>query len=117
MAFVLCVGTPKGGSGKTTLSILLGLAYAEIGYSVTILDTDPQGLALQWFAKVSLVMEHQGEYSSQWQAERDAGTRAGQTTDERERIKALERENCELRQANEILPRRALEVEFYRKRA
>ncbi len=27
----------------------------------------------------------------------------GQTTDERERIKALERENRELRQANEIL--------------
>ncbi len=31
------------------------------------------------------------------------GVRAGPTTDERERIKALERENRELRQANEIL--------------
>ena len=37
------------------------------------------------------------------QAERDQGRRAGPTTDERERIKALERENRELRQANEIL--------------
>jgi len=37
------------------------------------------------------------------QAERDAGMRPGATTDERERIKALERENRELRQANEIL--------------
>ena len=37
------------------------------------------------------------------QAERDRGLRAGATTDERERIKALERENRELRQANEIL--------------
>jgi len=37
------------------------------------------------------------------QAERDQGRRAGTTTDERERIKALERENRELRQANEIL--------------
>ena len=36
-------------------------------------------------------------------AERDAGVRPGATTDERERIKALERENRELRQANEIL--------------
>jgi len=36
-------------------------------------------------------------------AERDAGMRPGATTDERERIKALERENRELRQANEIL--------------
>ncbi len=37
------------------------------------------------------------------QAERDRGLRAGPTTNERERIKALERENRELRQANEIL--------------
>ena len=37
------------------------------------------------------------------QAERDQGQRAGPTTDERERIKALEREVRELRQANEIL--------------
>ena len=37
------------------------------------------------------------------QAERDGGQRAGPTTEERERIKALEREVRELRQANEIL--------------
>jgi transposase len=37
------------------------------------------------------------------QSERDQGVRPGQTADERERIKALERENRELRQANEIL--------------
>jgi len=37
------------------------------------------------------------------QAERDNGTRAGRTTSEQERIRALERENRELRQANEIL--------------
>ena len=37
------------------------------------------------------------------QAERDQGKRPGPTTDERERIKALEREVRELRQANEIL--------------
>ena len=37
------------------------------------------------------------------QAERDAGDRAGPTSDERARLKALERENRELRQANEIL--------------
>ena len=40
------------------------------------------------------------------QAEADAGTRSDRlTTDERERLKALERENRELRQANEILKR------------
>ena len=33
----------------------------------------------------------------------DAGQRPGPTTEERERIKALERENRELRKANEIL--------------
>jgi transposase len=37
------------------------------------------------------------------QTERDEGKRPGLTTDERERIKALEREVRELRQANEIL--------------
>jgi len=37
------------------------------------------------------------------EAERDRGERAGLTTDERDRLKALERENRELRQANEIL--------------
>jgi transposase len=71
------------------------------------------------------VFEHQGEHASPWtaigsiaakigctaetlrgwvrQAERDQGLRAGPTSDERERIKALEREVRELRQANEIL--------------
>jgi len=75
---------------------------------------------------VRLVREHQGEYPSQWativsiaakigctaetlrrwvrrQAEKDSGEREGLTTDERERIKVLEREVRELRQANEIL--------------
>lgn len=74
---------------------------------------------------VRMVLEHQGEHASQWatigsiapkigcsaetlrgwvrQAERDQGLRAGTTSEERDRIKALERENRELRQANEIL--------------
>ena len=37
------------------------------------------------------------------QAERDAGKRAGLTTDERARLKELERENRELKRANTIL--------------
>lgn len=37
------------------------------------------------------------------QAERDQSQRAGLTIDEHERMKALERENRELRQTNEIL--------------
>ena len=74
---------------------------------------------------VRMVFDHAGDYPSQWaaitsiaakigckaetlrrwvrQAERDDGLAPGPTTDERERIKALERENRELRQANEIL--------------
>ena len=38
-----------------------------------------------------------------WQAQRDDGERPGQTSAEKVRIKELERENRELRQANEIL--------------
>ena len=74
---------------------------------------------------VRMVFDHQGEYPSQWKAiesiaaklsinhetlriwvrraETDAGVRPGLTTDERERLKALEKENAELRRANEIL--------------
>ena len=74
---------------------------------------------------VRMVFEHEGEHASQWaaitsiaakigctpetlrgwvrQAERDQGKRLGPTADEQERIKALEREVRELRQANEIL--------------
>jgi transposase-like protein len=36
-------------------------------------------------------------------AERDAGTRPGLPTEERQHLKQLERENVELRRANEIL--------------
>jgi transposase len=74
---------------------------------------------------VRLVLDQQGEHGSQYaairsvaakigctaetlrgwlrQAERDRGVRAGPTTAEQERIRALEREVRELRQANEIL--------------
>ncbi len=74
---------------------------------------------------VRMVFEHRGDHASQWaaivsiaakigctaqtlhnwvrQAERDQGVRGGPTTDDRERMKALERKNRELRQANEIL--------------
>jgi len=74
---------------------------------------------------VRMLFEHQDEHSSQWaaitsiaekfgvssetlrkwvrRAETDGGLRPGLTTDERERLKGLERENRELRRANEIL--------------
>src|ERR1700756_1501000 len=41
------------------------------------------------------------------QAERDQGTRPGLTTEERQRLKQLERENFERRRANEILKKAA----------
>ena len=74
---------------------------------------------------VRMVFEHENEHGSQWatirsiaskmgcsyetlrhwvrQAERDQGRRLGLTTDERARLKELEREVRELRRANEIL--------------
>ena len=74
---------------------------------------------------IRMVFEHAAEHRSQWaairsvaekigcanevlrrwvrQAERDAGHRPGLTTDERQRLKELERENVELKRANEIL--------------
>ena len=74
---------------------------------------------------VRMVREHGPEHATQWaaitsiagkfgctaetlrkwvrQAERDSGQRGGLTTDERQRFKELERENRELKRANEIL--------------
>jgi transposase len=74
---------------------------------------------------VRMVLEHEGEYGSQWeaicsvaeklgpkaetvrlwvrQAERDQGRRPGATSDELAELKRLRRENAELRRANEIL--------------
>jgi transposase-like protein len=74
---------------------------------------------------VRLVFEHQREHESQWaaigsiaskigctsetlrkwvrQAERDQGIRGGWSSSDRERLKELERENRELKRANEIL--------------
>jgi transposase len=74
---------------------------------------------------VRMVQEHGPEHASQWaaiesiankigctgetlrkwvrQAERDAGRRAGLTTDERAELKRLQREVVELKRANEIL--------------
>ncbi|MQM39965.1 IS3 family transposase [wastewater metagenome] len=74
---------------------------------------------------VRMVQEHRGEYPSLWAAvesiapkigcvpqtllqwvkrdETDKGQREGLTSSERERLKALERENKELRRANDIL--------------
>ena len=74
---------------------------------------------------VRMVFDHQDEYPSQWKAiesisaklsvnhetlrqwvrraETDAGERPGLTTDEKEQLKALQREVKELRRANEIL--------------
>lgn len=46
MNITLCNG--KGGTGKTTLSVLLAQALAEAGRSVALLDLDPQGTALNW---------------------------------------------------------------------
>jgi transposase len=61
----------------------------------------------QWAAIQSIAekMGCSGETLRNWvrQAERDQGKRAGLSTDERARLKELEREVRELRRANEIL--------------
>ena len=63
--------------------------------------------ASQWAAIVSIAgkIGCSAQTLRNWvaQAERDAGRRTGATSEERDRIKMLERENRELRQANEIL--------------
>lgn len=40
----------KGGSGKTTATMLLALAFREGGHRVGVFDTDPQQTATRWIA-------------------------------------------------------------------
>ena len=44
---VIAIVNQKGGTGKTTLSINLASAFAEL-YPTVLLDADPQGSALDW---------------------------------------------------------------------
>jgi chromosome partitioning protein len=46
MTVTLCNG--KGGSGKTTLTVLLAAALSEAGHQAAVLDTDPQKTATRW---------------------------------------------------------------------
>jgi chromosome partitioning protein len=48
----ICNG--KGGAGKTTTTILLGLALLEVGHQACVVDTDPQKTASRWIADSGL---------------------------------------------------------------
>lgn len=47
---LLSIVHTKGGVGKSTSAVYLATAAARIGLDVRVLDTDPQGTALQWAA-------------------------------------------------------------------
>jgi chromosome partitioning protein len=45
---IISVVNQKGGVGKTTIAINIGIAMARRNFKVGFLDTDPQGTASQW---------------------------------------------------------------------
>lgn len=54
---VISILNQKGGVGKTTISVNLASAIVKKGKSVLLVDADPQGSALDWFASRSDEME------------------------------------------------------------
>ena len=50
MASTFAIANPKGGSGKTTVAIILAGEFAKHGYTTAIIDADPQGSSYQWHA-------------------------------------------------------------------
>jgi chromosome partitioning protein len=44
----LAIVSQKGGVGKTTIAVHIAVAAANAGYSVAIIDLDPQATAAQW---------------------------------------------------------------------
>ena len=48
-ARVITIAQQKGGAGKTTLAVTLGLTAAEFGRRVALVDIDPQGSLTRWF--------------------------------------------------------------------
>ena len=47
MTRIITVSIPKGGTGKTTTTINLGAALAELGQRVLLVDFDPSGALTQ----------------------------------------------------------------------
>lgn len=45
---VIAVASPKGGAGKTMVTVLLAGEFAALEYRVLVIDADPQGSALRW---------------------------------------------------------------------
>ena len=45
---IISLVNQKGGVGKTTIAINIGIGMARMNYKVGFLDTDPQGTASQW---------------------------------------------------------------------